>query len=203
MVSGWAVAGSRGDPRRPGTPWSARRRSPGLPPPQPPATPCPSTTVAPRGAAAWFHGWEIASRAPAPCRAPRAAAATALGRRIAARAGQGPERPRGAGARHRLVRLVASGAPCRHQRLASPRGVSPRPARSTQPWRGARPARGQAHPRWRRACRGGGRPRPRSEEHTSELQSHHDLVCRLLLEKKKTTSTHQLYKKQYKNKNHI
>src|SRR5437773_4586565 len=27
----------------------------------------------------------------------------------------------------------------------------------------------------------------RSEEHTSELQSHHDLVCRLLLEKKKAT----------------
>src|SRR5438034_4049488 len=27
----------------------------------------------------------------------------------------------------------------------------------------------------------------RSEEHTSELQSHSDLVCRLLLEKKKTT----------------
>src|SRR5437773_9153774 len=27
--------------------------------------------------------------------------------------------------------------------------------------------------------------RVRSEEHTSELQSHHDLVCRLLLEKKK------------------
>src|SRR5437773_4657083 len=33
----------------------------------------------------------------------------------------------------------------------------------------------------------------RSEEHTSELQSHHDLVCRLLLEKKKKkkiTTTH-------------
>src|SRR5437773_5785221 len=30
----------------------------------------------------------------------------------------------------------------------------------------------------------------RSEEHTSELQSHHDLVCRLLLEKKKIL--HQL-----------
>src|SRR5438034_8596735 len=28
----------------------------------------------------------------------------------------------------------------------------------------------------------------RSEEHTSELQSHSDLVCRLLLEKKKTRS---------------
>src|SRR5438034_3415672 len=35
------------------------------------------------------------------------------------------------------------------------------------------------------------RERSRSEEHTSELQSHSDLVCRLLLEKKK----------QYKNKN--
>src|SRR5438034_2482302 len=30
-----------------------------------------------------------------------------------------------------------------------------------------------------------GSPRLRSEEHTSELQSHSDLVCRLLLEKKK------------------
>src|SRR5438034_7480659 len=29
---------------------------------------------------------------------------------------------------------------------------------------------------------------PRSEEHTSELQSHSDLVCRLLLEKKKNNS---------------
>src|SRR5438034_4109663 len=29
------------------------------------------------------------------------------------------------------------------------------------------------------------REKPRSEEHTSELQSHSDLVCRLLLEKKK------------------
>src|SRR5437667_11686064 len=38
--------------------------------------------------------------------------------------------------------------------------------------------------------------RPRSEEHTSELQSHHDLVCRLLLEKKKKKSkNHQHQKK--------
>src|SRR5260221_9729011 len=29
----------------------------------------------------------------------------------------------------------------------------------------------------------------RSEEHTSELQSHSDLVCRLLLEKKKNTQS--------------
>src|SRR5690625_1344034 len=34
-----------------------------------------------------------------------------------------------------------------------------------------------------------GRSRPRSEEHTSELQSRGHLVCRLLLEKKKTIRT--------------
>src|SRR6266480_5131526 len=43
-------------------------------------------------------------------------------------------------------------------------------------------------------------PRPsraqRSEEHTSELQSHVNLVCRLLLEKKKKTNKHLNYSKQ-------
>src|SRR6266851_6167079 len=42
----------------------------------------------------------------------------------------------------------------------------------------------------------------RSEEHTSELQSHHELVCRLLLEKKKkkkNTQKKQKKKKQKKN----
>src|SRR5437588_4656487 len=48
------------------------------------------------------------------------------------------------------------------------------PGRPRGSGRGARPARPGR----------GGRPR-RSEEHTSELQSHSDLVCRLLLEKKK------------------
>src|SRR5436190_17596037 len=33
--------------------------------------------------------------------------------------------------------------------------------------------------------------RPRSEEHTSELQSHSDIVCRLLLEKKKLNELNQ------------
>src|SRR5438132_10816960 len=37
-------------------------------------------------------------------------------------------------------------------------------------------------------------PRPRSEEHTSELQSHSDLVCRLLLEKKKKIYDNKLKK---------
>src|SRR5260221_8548719 len=35
----------------------------------------------------------------------------------------------------------------------------------------------------------------RSEEHTSELQSHSDLVCRLLLEKKKRTKTEPVPRK--------
>src|SRR5438034_5788766 len=39
-------------------------------------------------------------------------------------------------------------------------------------------------------CRLVSDPDPRSEEHTSELQSHSDLVCRLLLEKKNRTNDH-------------
>src|SRR3989454_7679147 len=45
-------------------------------------------------------------------------------------------------------------------------------------------------------CRRGPRPAGsglRSEEHTSELQSPCNLVCRLLLEKKKKTQTLQIY----------
>src|SRR5260221_8495704 len=42
-----------------------------------------------------------------------------------------------------------------------------------------------------RAC-GSSSYRWRSEEHTSELQSHSDLVCRLLLEKKKKGKTGRL-----------
>src|SRR5438034_1826788 len=48
------------------------------------------------------------------------------------------------------------------------------------------------HPQGRNHCCCKGRSdRVRSEEHTSELQSHSDLVCRLLLEKKK--NTHNIY----------
>src|SRR5690349_22699904 len=42
----------------------------------------------------------------------------------------------------------------------------------------------------------------RSEEHTSELQSRRDLVCRLLLEKKKKTPTNIQQFKHKKNQNH-
>src|SRR5947207_9538411 len=39
---------------------------------------------------------------------------------------------------------------------------------------------------------------PRSEEHTSELQSHSDLVCRLLLEKKKKNKKNKRKQRQLK-----
>src|SRR6266480_7800254 len=54
-----------------------------------------------------------------------------------------------------------------------------------------------------RTYRSPGVPRsPRSEEHTSELQSHVNLVCRLLLEKKKKKQkTFFILKKKKKNKN--
>src|SRR5690349_23149559 len=69
--------------------------------------------------------------------------------------------------------LFRSRRPGHRRRRAGHRGDRPRPV----------PAR-PGHPR-----------RPRSEEHTSELQSRRDLVCRLLLEKKKSDSnrlTHSL-----------
>src|SRR5260370_10466668 len=50
----------------------------------------------------------------------------------------------------------------------------------------------------RRAAARLGRPWPqRSEEHTSELQSHLNLVCRLLLEKKKSSTNMRLRRVQH------
>src|SRR5947207_6256538 len=54
---------------------------------------------------------------------------------------------------------------------------------------GATRARGRTRPVRAAESRG-----PRSEEHTSELQSHSDLVCRLLLEKKNQRSTEASFK---------
>src|SRR2546430_5002604 len=54
---------------------------------------------------------------------------------------------------------------------------------------GARSRRGGTSGKGTAAARFGRRPVPhRSEEHTSELQSQSNLVCRLLLEKKKNTT---------------
>src|SRR5690606_40449598 len=46
------------------------------------------------------------------------------------------------------------------------------------------------HQRLRHAGRSAVPPGARSEEHTSELQSRENLVCRLLLEKKKPAASH-------------
>src|SRR5206468_12120132 len=62
----------------------------------------------------------------------------------------------------------------------SARGASPPPRWPER--RGARSAAGSGNRRRK------GRRERRSEEHTSELQSRSDLVCRLLLEKKKQKS---------------
>src|SRR3712207_7316774 len=61
------------------------------------------------------------------------------------------------------------------------------------PHAGAVVHRGYRHAVRKRMCREHGQVpapvRPRSEEHTSELQSRQYLVCRLLLEKKKNNTT--------------
>src|SRR5438034_7414187 len=62
------------------------------------------------------------------------------------------------------------------------RAIRPASIRDAPAHRIRRP---RARARERRRPFRGSHPRPRSEEHTSELQSHSDLVCRLLLEKKK------------------
>src|SRR5690606_41672358 len=70
-----------------------------------------------------------------------------------------------------------------YHRPAPPVPRGRRGVRTRLPETAARPAR----PRADRPAAGDGRGR--SEEHTSELQSRENLVCRLLLEKKKMTTT--------------
>src|SRR5690606_40258584 len=67
--------------------------------------------------------------------------------------------------------------PCRW-RLPLPRGGLPPRRPAGRPWR-PRDCRSRSAP-----APGDPPPRARSEEHTSELQSRENLVCRLLLEKK-------------------
>src|SRR5689334_24662624 len=64
------------------------------------------------------------------------------------------------------------------------RARPPAPARQRRPPPPARPAPRRSPPPPRGECLRWARV-PRSEEHTSELQSQFHLVCRLLLEKKK------------------
>src|SRR2546425_2647849 len=72
--------------------------------------------------------------------------------------------------------------PAHHARYHSARRSGLRPSPGTPPARRCRQSE------YRRSDPSGGSdPGPRSEEHTSELQSLAYLVCRLLLEKKNTT----------------
>src|SRR5437588_6589979 len=66
-----------------------------------------------------------------------------------------------------------------------PQGLQARPG--SEPLPGLRRRRGRAGRLRFRRRQTGHVVLQRSEEHTSELQSHSDLVCRLLLEKKKKT----------------
>src|SRR5207249_7557134 len=90
--------------------------------------------------------------------------------------------------KRRRARVVAqpAGAPRRHGRAVR--------EHARHPW--ARGARRRARAPLGAMARDGRRRRwlrDRSEEHTSELQSRFDLVCRLLLEKKKITRRANLY----------
>src|SRR5215211_5709993 len=91
-----------------------------------------------------------------------------------------------------LTRLRARFARRSARPLCPPRSAPPpalRPAPRPRAGRGRPAAAGPA-------CRS----RARSEEHTSELQSHSDLVCRLLLEKKKKKNKIKKKKKKKKKK---
>src|SRR2546430_4130179 len=75
----------------------------------------------------------------------------------------------------------ARGAIALHQEFSTPpRRLSPVPSRSAL----THSARSWSAPELPSKT-----PESRSEEHTSELQSQSNLVCRLLLEKKKDTAT--------------
>src|SRR5438067_2858180 len=94
-------------------------------------------------------------------------------------------------------------SPAAHRRPCAPIEECKKPIwartshdRAARDRRPARPLRQEPHPPWGASLDQGGRNRQparaqrlgaihRSEEHTSELQSRFDLVCRLLLEKKK------------------
>src|SRR5207247_10056712 len=72
-------------------------------------------------------------------------------------------------------------------RIRRPRGTLRKPVSSS--CRSPRPSHSRAPPGGSEASGSRRSERPRSEEHTSELQSRVDLVCRLLLEKKKAINS--------------
>src|SRR6266540_11402 len=138
------------------------------------------------------------------------------------RRGAGPDAAPGSARRLRR----AAGAERLHRGRGELRGIgggcvprreaadfrSLRGERGRHPGRGVQLARVGRHPADRARCppprlpehqdpvAGAGGPRLRSEEHTSELQSHHEIVCRILLEKKKKKNKKKFKDKKKKNK---
>src|SRR6266480_5023325 len=112
----------------------------------------------------------------------------------------------------RRLRRLPAGANCYQRRARdAPRylGRLNPPAHRDRPkahrggWRAdlrSRLSRGPPGARARRDERQRSRPARRSEEHTSELQSHVNLVCRLLLEKKKKKKKFLIFVKKKKKK---
>src|SRR5437588_5567891 len=79
---------------------------------------------------------------------------------------------------HLLLSRCCTWMACPSVSIRESRSASRSPSSLSRHAHGSFPA---GRNRWRSACA----TTWRSEEHTSELQSHSDLVCRLLLEKKK------------------
>src|SRR2546430_9464514 len=94
----------------------------------------------------------------------------------------------------RAVVTISSANPCSRAARAIEPPISPKPISATllnggAAFTGAPRSRASPRPRgdWPLRCRWSCAVRARSEEHTSELQSQSNLVCRLLLEKKNNT----------------
>src|SRR5690606_39918166 len=87
---------------------------------------------------------------------------------------------------HDALPIYISGAT---GRFSAASGQSPLPPGSSPGWNDAG-SHGLPAPRY--STQGYFLVEERSEEHTSELQSRENLVCRLLLEKKKEKKTHNL-----------
>src|SRR5690606_36916465 len=129
-------------------------------------SPVPARNDDPAGAARWRAAAE------------RAAVLAARGAAVVGPSKRRPTRPRRQAPRPRRIRRAA-----RDRRATWP-GLAH--AAAARPPAGRRRWHARVH--GRRAPAHDARSPARSEEHTSELQSRENLVCRLLLEKKKTRS---------------
>src|SRR5690242_4120915 len=112
---------------------------------------------------------------------------------IRERAGGRSTAARSALATKKRIRAAATARAARGRNIRERADASRRRKTALAPARRAEVKRGAADNR--PAARGPVQhPDARSEEHTSELQSHVNLVCRLLLEKKKKTNLNNVHR---------